>query len=518
MAAARDRANKWRQHNFYEVLGLPHAASAAEVKKGFRKIALTCHPDKVPEAERARATKHFQLIAEAYEVLSDAALRKQYDDIRPDAGKSGGSRASSTAATGYQQRQATGYPQRQATGYPQRQAAGSHPATATTAPRRPAAPGWSQPQPTRQQPKQATEIRLCEGCDARCAVTSMRRCPLCPQLICPKCDTCINCLPEDSDGGSKTTGGGRDTRGRPSAAGPRKAMPAATPHAATRASQAPAASAQGRPEAFGSKQVSPAGQQARQPTAAASKEQRSQARSRATPHGWGAQQEDGGEVWMRGGRRVEEDPEDESRSPSPDAEKALDMVEMLIAMGFTRREAQAARARTSSVEAAVEYLMMRSASDVPEVPDPSDGGGVYDVVGRLVEKLPSGGQVYDAAANIGEKLPAGKDVYGLAARLGEKVPAKEDVYDAAARLGESLPAKEDLYDAAARIGAGIASFVPTQGDGEQQGSILALEADDRKGKLVADLVALGFTDSQAHEAARRCSSVEAAVEWLSCQS
>jgi len=491
MAAARDRVNKWRQHNFYEVLGIARNASATEVKKGFRKIALTCHPDKVPEAERAQATKRFQLIAEAYEVLSDAALRKQYDDIKPDAGRSGGSHASSTAATGY----------------PQRQAAGSHRPTAgaqyQAAPPRPAAPAWAQQQPTRQQPKQATEIRLCEGCDARCTITSLRRCPLCPQLICPKCETCINCLPE---GDSKTTDGGRDARGRQSASAPRKATPAATPHAATRANRAPAASAQGRPESFGPKQASPAsrvppGQHAGQPAAAASKQQRSQAK----PDGWGARQMNGAEVWMRGGCHVEEDPEDESRSPSPDAEKALDMVEMLITMGFTRREAEAARARTSSVEAAVEYLMMRSAGGVPEVPDPNDGSGLYDVIGGLVERLPSKGEVYDAASNIGGKI-------------GEKVPAKADVYDAASRLGEALPAKADIYDAAARIGAGIASIVPTKGDGAQQGSIPALEGDDRKGKLVADLVALGFTDSQAHEAARRCSSVEAAVDWLTNKS
>lgn len=495
MAAARDRANKWKQHNFYEVLGVPRNASSTEVKKGFRKIALTCHPDKVAEAERAQATKRFQLIAEAYEVLSDAALRKQYDSIRPDAGKSGASGGSKPAASG-----ASGGGGSRASktaaasaGYPQRQAAGQQ---ASAAPPRPAAPGWTQhQQPTRQQPKQATDIRLCEGCDARCSATSLRRCPLCPQLICPRCSTCINCLPEDSSSNSKATGGVRDSRGNQAAAAPRKATPAAAPQAATRASQATAASAQGKPESFGPKQST--GQRAGQPAAAASKEQRPP----ATPDGWGARQVNGAEVWTRGGARVEEEPEDESRSPSPDAERVLDMVEMLIAMGFTRREAQAAQARTSSVEAAVEYLMMRSAGDIPEVSDPSDSTGMYDVMGRLVERLPSGGQVYHAAANIGEKLPA-----------------KADVYDAASRLGESLPAKEDLYGAAAIIGAGIASIVPARGNEEQQGGIPALEADDRKGKLVADLLAFGYTETQAHEAAKRCSSVEAAVDWLTSQS
>mmetsp|Transcript_115434 Transcript_115434/g.248085 ORF Transcript_115434/g.248085 Transcript_115434/m.248085 type:complete len:104 (+) Transcript_115434:87-398(+) len=86
--AARDA--RWRATDFYAVLGVSSAAPHVEVKKGFRRVALTCHPDKVPVEEREEATKRFQLIAEAYEVLSSEEQRTQYDDVRSGGGGGGG--------------------------------------------------------------------------------------------------------------------------------------------------------------------------------------------------------------------------------------------------------------------------------------------------------------------------------------------------------------------------------------------------------------------------------------------
>jgi len=65
--------------NCYEVLGLERvSADAAAVKKAYRKLSLQWHPDKNPE-NREEATAKFQLIASAYEVLSDEGVKAAYD-------------------------------------------------------------------------------------------------------------------------------------------------------------------------------------------------------------------------------------------------------------------------------------------------------------------------------------------------------------------------------------------------------------------------------------------------------
>ncbi|KAF2021058.1 DnaJ-domain-containing protein [Aaosphaeria arxii CBS 175.79] len=63
----------------YEVLQLEKEATADDVKKAYRKLALKHHPDKAPESEKTAANKKFQEIAFAYAVLSDERRRKRYD-------------------------------------------------------------------------------------------------------------------------------------------------------------------------------------------------------------------------------------------------------------------------------------------------------------------------------------------------------------------------------------------------------------------------------------------------------
>ncbi|KAJ4989730.1 DnaJ-like protein subfamily C member 9 [Stagonosporopsis vannaccii] len=65
--------------NPYEVLGLEHEATAEDVKKAYRKMALKHHPDKAAEGEKEAANKKFQEIAFAYAILSDDRRRKRYD-------------------------------------------------------------------------------------------------------------------------------------------------------------------------------------------------------------------------------------------------------------------------------------------------------------------------------------------------------------------------------------------------------------------------------------------------------
>ena len=68
--------------DYYEVLGVPRGAGDAEIKKAFRKLAREYHPDVANNKKEAE--EKFKEINEAYEVLSDAAKRKKYDELGPD--------------------------------------------------------------------------------------------------------------------------------------------------------------------------------------------------------------------------------------------------------------------------------------------------------------------------------------------------------------------------------------------------------------------------------------------------
>lgn len=78
----------WFEKDFYAILGVAHDADAATIKKTYRKLARTMHPDH--NVGDTKAEERFKEIGEAYAVLSDPEQRQEYDAIRAMSG--GGAR------------------------------------------------------------------------------------------------------------------------------------------------------------------------------------------------------------------------------------------------------------------------------------------------------------------------------------------------------------------------------------------------------------------------------------------
>ena len=73
-------ARDWMDKDFYAELGVSSDASAADIKKAYRKLARELHPDANPGDSKAEA--RFKTVSEAHDVLADPAKRKEYDEAR----------------------------------------------------------------------------------------------------------------------------------------------------------------------------------------------------------------------------------------------------------------------------------------------------------------------------------------------------------------------------------------------------------------------------------------------------
>jgi len=68
---------EWFDTDYYKVLGVTNAATDKEITRAYRKLAKSHHPDTNPGSE-----EKFKTISVAYDVLGDAAKRKEYDEVR----------------------------------------------------------------------------------------------------------------------------------------------------------------------------------------------------------------------------------------------------------------------------------------------------------------------------------------------------------------------------------------------------------------------------------------------------
>ena len=75
-----DVRREWFEKDYYQVIGVAKNATAAEIKKAYRKLAQQYHPDANPGNKDAE--EQFKEISAAHDVLGDEEKRKQYDQVR----------------------------------------------------------------------------------------------------------------------------------------------------------------------------------------------------------------------------------------------------------------------------------------------------------------------------------------------------------------------------------------------------------------------------------------------------
>lgn len=393
-AKEREKLTRWKEQDFYGILGVSPTAKTVEVKKGFRQVALTCHPDKVPEEERELATKRFQLIAEAYEVLSNEATRKKYDSVRPPTKKNPWITAATELKKSSNERPKPDVKQSSEAPSPfvQQSSTPEQPESVKSA-------GFS------------TSWSHCDICDRRCPNVDLRKCPKCVnKKVCSRCEICTGCIPED--------------------------IPAPR-----RQSKSDHRVPEREPEQF---RPCPPNTPAQSPVP---KTKNIESWRRVDVES--TEEQAGAEVWQRA------KPADDLLQQQDETEKNLDMFEILSAMGFEKIDIEKALECCDTVEDAVHYIMMRQ------------NRGVIAHIAEGAERL----GVYEVAERVGEHMQ----------------PAASGLYE------YMQPAASGLYNA-------VSSWVSWP-----EASV----------DVKASLVALGYQENIAEAASRRCSSVEAAIEWIS---
>jgi len=68
---------EWFEKDYYKALGVSESATEQEIRRAYRKLAKQHHPDANPGSE-----DRFKELSAAYDVLSDAEKRREYDEVR----------------------------------------------------------------------------------------------------------------------------------------------------------------------------------------------------------------------------------------------------------------------------------------------------------------------------------------------------------------------------------------------------------------------------------------------------
>ena len=71
---------EWFEKDYYAVLGVSPSATDKELSRAFKKLAKQLHPDANPG--NTEAEERFKEVSAAYDVLSDATKRAEYDEVR----------------------------------------------------------------------------------------------------------------------------------------------------------------------------------------------------------------------------------------------------------------------------------------------------------------------------------------------------------------------------------------------------------------------------------------------------
>ncbi|XP_058697352.1 dnaJ homolog subfamily C member 9 [Poecile atricapillus] len=66
--------------DLYGVLGVRRGATPQEIRRGYHRVSLRLHPDRVPPEQKEEATRRFQILGKVYAVLSDENQRAAYDE------------------------------------------------------------------------------------------------------------------------------------------------------------------------------------------------------------------------------------------------------------------------------------------------------------------------------------------------------------------------------------------------------------------------------------------------------
>ena len=74
------------ENDYYQILGVSREATADDIKKAYRKLAMKYHPDKA-KGDKKQAEEKFKQISEAYAVLSNPDKKKEYDEFGSQAFK-----------------------------------------------------------------------------------------------------------------------------------------------------------------------------------------------------------------------------------------------------------------------------------------------------------------------------------------------------------------------------------------------------------------------------------------------